>query len=187
MLANEFIRLPIQFIDDLPRDTPRWGPGHKAAMRRYYRHNIGVRGPTQEIPVWDARVQLDPVVKDHWGLPVVRLSGDKHLHSIEIGNHQAARAAEWLQEAGAELVEQRRAGPGLSGHQHQSGTCRMGADPQTSVVDPWGRVHDVDNVFVVDASVHVTNGGFNPALTIMALAFRSGEYIAREWNGGGLR
>jgi choline dehydrogenase-like flavoprotein len=187
MLANEFIRLPVQFINDLPRETPRWGKAHKDAMRRYYRHNIAVRGPTQEIPVRDARVQLDPVVRDHWGLPVLRLSGDKHPHTLEIGNHQAERAAEWLQEAGAESVEQRRAGPGLSGHQHQSGTCRMGVDPKTSVVDPSCRVHDLDNVFVVDASVHVTNGGFNPVLTIMALAFRAGEHIAKEWQRGGLR
>ena len=63
----------------------------------------------------------------------------------------------------------------------------MGADPETSVVDPWCRIHDMDNVFVVDASVHVTNGGFNPVLTIMALAFRAGEHIAQEWRRGGLR
>jgi len=187
MLANEFIRLPVQFIGDLPRDTPRWGFAHKDAMRRFYRHHIGIRGPTQEIPVRDARVQLDPVVKDHWGIPVLRLSGNKHAHSIEIADHQASRAAEWLREAGAERVEERRAGPGLSGHQHQAGTCRMGDDPKTSVVDRWGRVHDLENVFVVDASVHVTNGGFNPALTIMALAFRAGTHVAREWQRGGLR
>jgi choline dehydrogenase-like flavoprotein len=187
MLANEFIRLPIQFIGDLPRDTPRWGKAHKDAMRRYYRHNVVVRGPTQEMPVWDARVQLDPVVKDHWGIPVLRLSGDKHPHTIEIGNHQAERAVEWLSEAGADFVEPRWASPGLSGGQHQAGTCRMGSDPRTSVVDPSCRVHDMDNVFVVDASVHVTNGGFNPALTIMALAFRAGEYMVKEWEGGGLR
>ena len=187
MLANDFIRLPIQFVDDLPRETPRWGKAHKDAMRRYFRHHIGVHGPTQEIPVWDARVQLDPVVKDYWGIPVLRLSGDKHPHSIEVGNHQAQRAAEWLREAGAEHVELRRAGPGLSGHQHQAGTCRMGNDPKTSVVDPFCRVHDMDNVFVVDASVHVTNGGFNPGLTIMALAFRAGERMVEEWKGGGLR
>ena len=63
----------------------------------------------------------------------------------------------------------------------------MGTDPKTSVVDPYGRVHDMDNVFVVDASVHVTNGGFNPVLTIMALAFRGAEHIVKEWKGGGLR
>jgi choline dehydrogenase-like flavoprotein len=187
MLANEFIRLPFQFIDDLPRSTPRWGQAHKDAMRRYYQHNIAVRGPTQEMPIWEARVQLDPVVKDYWGLPVLRLSGDKHPHTIEIGNHQAERAAEWLREAGADFVDVRGAGPGLSGHQHQAGTCRMGDDPKTSVVDGHNRIHDVDNVFVVDASVHVTNGGFNPVLTIMALAFRAGEHIVKEWQGGGLR
>lgn len=186
MLSNEFIRLPIQFIGDVPRGTPRWGQGHKDAMRRYFQHSIGVKGPTQEIPFWDARVELDPVVRDYWGLPVVRLSGDKHPHTIEVADHQADRAAEWLTEAGAELVDTHYSGPGLTGHQHQAGTCRMGSDPTTSVVDPWCRVHDVDNLFVVDASVHVTNGGFNPALTIMALAFRAGEHMVKEWQGGAL-
>jgi choline dehydrogenase-like flavoprotein len=187
MLANEFIRLPVQFLGSLPSGTPRWGKGHKDAMRRWYRHHIAVVGPTQEMPVWDARAQLDPVVKDYWGLPVLRLSGDKHPHSIEIGNRQAERAEAWLREAGAIMTVQRRAYPGLSGHQHQAGTCRMGDDPKTSVVDRWGRVHGIDNLFVMDASVHVTNGGFNPVLTIFALAFRTGAYIAREWRGGGLR
>jgi choline dehydrogenase-like flavoprotein len=55
----------------------------------------------------------------------------------------------------------------------------MGNDAKTSVTDERGRVHNHDNLFVVDGSLHVTNGGFNPVLTIMALAFRSAEYIAR--------
>ena len=59
------------------------------------------------------------------------------------------------------------------------GTCQMGSDAKTSVTDEWRRVHNHDNLFVVDGSLHVTNGGFNPVLTIMALAFRSAEYIAR--------
>jgi choline dehydrogenase-like flavoprotein len=187
MLANEFIRLPIQFVGSHPPEVPRWGKGHKDFMRRYYRRNITVIGPTQEIPVWDARVQLDPKVKDHWGVPVLRLSGDKHPHSIEIGSHQATKAAAWLREAGASHVIERRAGPGLSGHQHQAGTCRMGDDPKTSVVDRDCRVHDVPNAFVIDASVHVTNGGFNPVLTIMANAFRASEQVIRSFKGGGLR
>ena len=187
MLANEFIRLPIQFAGWAPPGTPRWGQAHKDFMRRYYRRHITVVGPTQEIPLWDARVQLDPKVKDHWGIPVLRLSGSRHAHSIEIGNHQAGRAAEWLREAGASVVYERRAGPGLSGHQHQAGTCRMGNDPKTSVVDRDCRIHEMPNVFVIDASVHVTNGGFNPALTIMANAFRAPEQIVKTWKGGGLK
>jgi choline dehydrogenase-like flavoprotein len=57
----------------------------------------------------------------------------------------------------------------------------MGDEPRTSVVDRWCRVHGHDNLYVADGSVHVTNGGFNPVLTIMALAFRTAEQIARVW------
>jgi choline dehydrogenase-like flavoprotein len=187
MLANEFIRLPVQFVRSQPPGTPSWGRAHKDFMRRYYRRHIAIVGPTQEIPMWDARVQLDPEVKDHWGIPVLRLSGDKHPHSIEVGDRQAERAEAWLKEAGAVRTYQRRAARGLSGGQHQAGTCRMGDDPKTSVVDRWCRVHDVPNLFVVDAGVHVTNGGFNPVLTIYALAFRASEHIVEAWRGGGLR
>ncbi len=63
----------------------------------------------------------------------------------------------------------------------------MGNDPRTSVVDRDCRVHETPNLFVIDASVHVTNGGFNPALTIMANAFRAAEKIVGSWKGGGLR
>jgi choline dehydrogenase-like flavoprotein len=55
----------------------------------------------------------------------------------------------------------------------------MGHDPRASVTDEWGRVHVQDNLFVIDGSLHVTNGGFNPVLTIMALAFRSTAHIAQ--------
>ena len=57
----------------------------------------------------------------------------------------------------------------------------MGDDPWASVTDPHGRVHGHDNLYVADGSVHVTNGGFNPVLTIMALAFRTAERIADQW------
>ena len=187
MLANEFIRLPFQFSSQQPPGTPSWGKAHKDFMRRYYRRNIMIQGPTQDMPLWDARVALDPRVRDHWGIPVLRLSGDRHPHTIEIANRQAERAEAWLREAGAVLTYQRKASRGLSGHQHQSGTCRMGRDAKTSVVDAACRVHDVPNVFVIDASVHVTNGGFNPVLTIYANAFRASDLLVKAWRGGGLR
>ena len=63
----------------------------------------------------------------------------------------------------------------------------MGSDPKASVVDSDCRVHDVDNIFVIDSSVHVTNGGFNPALTIMAIAYRASAALVRDWNGTGFR
>ena len=60
----------------------------------------------------------------------------------------------------------------------------MGNDPKTSVTDKYGRIHSTPNLFVADASLHVTNGGFNPALTIMALGYWVGGHIASEWNKG---
>ena len=75
MLANEFIRLPFQFSNDQPPGTPSWGKAHKDFMRHYYRRNMMIQGPTQDMPTWDGRVELDPKVKDHWGMPVLRISG----------------------------------------------------------------------------------------------------------------
>jgi choline dehydrogenase-like flavoprotein len=187
MLANEFIRLPVHMMTTMPPSVPRWGAAHKEYMRSFYRRCVAVQGPTQEMPVFDARVTLDPKVTDARGIPVARMSGGRHPHTIEIANAMAVRAEDWLKEAGAMRTWLKTAGPGLSGGQHQAGTCRMGRDPQSSVVDSYGRVHEAPNIFVMDASVHVTNGGFNPVLTIMALAYRSGAHIAREWKGSGLK
>jgi len=180
VLCNEFIRLPIQFVGTQPPGVPRWGQEHKDYMRDWYRRHIMIQGPTQEMPVFESRVQVDHNVKDHWGIPVARLSGDKHPHTLEIARYIAGKAEAWLREAGAIRTWRKIPGKGLSGGQHQAGTCRMGNDPKTSVVDRDCRVHDTDNVYVIDGSVHVTNGGFNPVLTIMANAYRASAQIVKE-------
>jgi choline dehydrogenase-like flavoprotein len=180
MLANEFIRLPIQFTGMTPPDTPRWGRANKDYMRQFYRRSIAVMGPVQEMPVFEARAQLDPRVKDFWGIPVARLSGGRHPHSVEVARAVVVKAAEWLEAAGAIRTWTSVPGLDLSGGQHQAGTCRMGNDPRTSVVDRNCRIHDVDNIYLADASVHVTNGGFNPALTILANAYRVAAAIVKE-------
>ena len=91
-----------------------------------------------------------------------------------------ARAEEWIAASGARRVWTTPISDALTAGQHQAGTCRMGDDPATSVTDPWGRVHGHDNLWVMDGSVHVTNGPVNPVLTILALAFRSAEQLARS-------
>jgi choline dehydrogenase-like flavoprotein len=181
VLCNEFIRLPIQFIGSQPPGVPRWGQANKDFMRDCYRRHIMIQGPTQEMPVFTSRVQVDPKVKDYWGIPVARLSGDKHPHTLEIAHYMAGKAEDWLKEAGAIKTWKKIPGHGLSGGQHQAGTCRMGNDPKTSVVDKNCRVHDVDNVYIIDGSVHVNNGGFNPVLTIMANAYRASAGIVKTW------
>ena len=188
MLANEFQRLPYQFTSAGPPDLPHWGKAHKDFMRTWFRRTIIIMGPSQEMPVFASRVQVDPKVRDHWGIPVARLSGLDHPYNIELCRFASDKAELWLKESGAiRTVRRQKTQQWLSAGQHQAGTCRMGNDPQTSVVDKHCKLHDVDNVFVIDASVHVTNGGFNPVLTIMAIAYYASDYIKRTWRGGGLR
>jgi choline dehydrogenase-like flavoprotein len=187
MLANEFIRLPVQLWSSHPEDVPSWGLAHKQYMRRYYTRSIGIMGPVQGLPMFDSRVEADPKVKDHWGLPVARISGTNHPHTLEVAEAMSRQAERWLLEAGATKTWRWGTGPMVGASQHQAGTCRMGDDPKTSVVDPHCRIHDADNVFVIDASVHVTNGGFNPVLTVMAIAYYASDFIKKEWRGGGLR
>jgi choline dehydrogenase-like flavoprotein len=90
-------------------------------------------------------------------------------------------------ESGAKQTWLSLPGRGVSGGQHQAGTCRMGDDPKTSVTNKYGQLWEIDNLFVCDGSLHVTNGGFNPSLTIMALSYWVSDYIKNGWKGTGFK
>lgn len=178
MLADDFVMPPIIFWDQaLPPELPRWGQAAKAFMRDNYRHMTQVKGPVQEIPDPNCRVTLDAVT-DRWGLPVARLSGTTHMETVRTARFMLGKAEEWLRASGATRVWSRPQGQRLSAGQHQAGTCRMGSDPTQSVTDSFGRAWGHENLFISDGSLHPTNGGFNPVLTIMALAFRNAEHVA---------
>jgi choline dehydrogenase-like flavoprotein len=180
MLSNQYVKLPIGFwLNCLPPSVPAWGKANKDAMRYGYRRTSHLFGPIQEVPNSDARVTVDARVTDRLGLPVARLSGQTHPENLRTGGFLRQRAEQWLAACGASRVWGIPVEPQLSADQHQAGTCRMGTDHHTSVTDPWGRVHGHDNLWVMDGSLHVTNGGLNPALTIFALAFRNAGYLAR--------
>lgn len=185
LLANEFIRMPYQFSEIRPKGEPYWGLKHKEFQRNNFKKVARVMGPLQEMPNFNSRVTVDPSVKDFWGIPVARLSGERLDADMKGANFIAEKAEKWLLEAGAEFTWQTASkGKGVSGGAHQAGTCRMGNDPKKSVTDPFGRVHETPNLFVADGGLNVTNGGFNPALTIIALGYRVGGYIANEWAKG---
>lgn len=178
MLANEFIKLPIAFQKQAwPPDVPRWGLAAKRFMRESYARSVQIQGPVQDIPNLQSRVTLDPQVCDAHGIPVARLSGSVHPETLRTADLIRHKAEEWLRASGAARVWSRSPKPMLSAGQHQAGTCRMGNDPRTSVTDSWGRVHGHENLFVIDGSLHVTNGGVNPVLTIMALAYRNAAQV----------
>ena len=182
-LCNSFVTMPYLFTHSRPPGAKRWGIEHKEFQRSQYKRFVKLHGPFQEIPNFEARVTIDPEITDYWGVPTVRLSGSRHSYDRIGCQFMSDRAEEILKEAGAYFTWQNVGGRGLSGHQHQSGTARMGNDPKTSVTNKYGQVHDIDNLFVADGSLHVTNAGFNPVLTIMALGYYVGDYITKNWNG----
>ncbi len=182
-LCNQFICLPYAFTRRRPPGEPGWGKAHKDFQRRYFKRFIGIHGPVQEMPVFDARVEVDPEVQDFWGIPVARISGQRHPDDIELCRFMSSKAEAWLKEAGATRIWRSIPGRTVVASAHQAGTCRMGNDPKTSVATRYGQVHDIDNLFLADGSLHVTNGGFNPVLTIMALGYWVSDYIKREWKG----
>ena len=174
MLADDFIPLPAHFAKHyLLPDAPRFGSGLKERVRHDYLRSFKLMGPVQDIPNPESRVTLDPDVVDQVGMPVARLSGTTHPETVRTSQFMAARAEDWMRAAGAREIWRAPVGLGLSAGQHQAGTCRMSDDLRFGVVDARGRVFGHENLLVCDASVHVTNGGFNPFLTAMATAVRS--------------
>ena len=186
VLANEVIKLPIlHWYWALPSGMRRWGVEGKHVMRDSYRRTSHLNGPVQEIPNPNMRVTLDATITDRHNVPVARLSGRLHRESVRAAHALRAKAAAWMHASGARDVWTTPISGALTAGQHQAGTCRMGIDPATSVADAFGRVHGHENLWVMDASLHVTNGGFNPVLTIYALAFRCAEHLAATDGGRG--
>ena len=142
--------------------------------------NIGVLG--EDLPETINEVVLDPDLSDAHGIPAplvrYRLS-DNSQRMLDFG---VARAAEALQAAGATQILDNS--PLRPSGWHLLGTCRMGDDPTTSVVDRWGRAHDVDNLFIVDGSLFVTSAAVNPTTTIQALALRTADHLKRSPSSG---
>jgi len=173
-----FMAYPIIWsIGGLPKDAPQWGLEFKHMLRDYYTHTMNVDGHTTSLPVETNSISLDPTVKDAWGLPAMRVTYQDHPDDIANMKFFQGKCREILETAGAkriwsdEIKEQ-------TGGVHLLGTCRMGDDPRTSVIDKNHRTHDVRNLFLCDGSSMVTGGRGQPTATIQALAFRAGEIIA---------
>jgi choline dehydrogenase-like flavoprotein len=115
-------------------------------------------------------------------MPVARITHSYVEIDRKIANFVMDKEEQLLREAGA--IKVWRGGNAKGGvGDHQNGTCRMGNDPKTSVVNSFCQSHDIDNLFVTDGSVFVTDAGFNPSLTIQAIAFRASDYIKKQRNG----
>ena len=176
-LDARFDFTPISFaLNGLPPDTPKWGAGFKQAIAHNFTRTMQIFCHGTSLPVESNNFSLDPDVKDAWGLPALRMTFRDHPNDLKMMEWMRARALEILDAAGAKtkwsfpVQEQQFA-------VHLLGTCRMGNDPKTSVINADHRTHDVKNLFLCDGSSLVTSGRGQPTMTIQALAYRAADRI----------
>ena len=151
-----------------------WGEDHHRAYRRLFDRSAGMVSVCEDLPEEHNTVTLDPVLKDANGIPAPKITYTISENSRRMLAHSVARGTDILKTAGAyDIVSE---APMPQAGWHLMGTARMGTDPARSVVNEWGRSHDVKNLFIVDGSIFVTAGGVNPTATIQALAL----YIANN-------
>jgi choline dehydrogenase-like flavoprotein len=168
-------------LSNAPPDG-RWGAGFKAFLKEFPRTMLCYTHTTS-LPLADNSVSLDPELKDAWGIPAIRCTYKDHPDDLATARFLQDRAVEILEAAGARRAW--KVPVGESGFSvHLLGTCRMGDDPQQSVIDRYHRSHDVRNLFLCDGSSLVTSGRGQPTMTIQALAFRAAEHIARQARAG---
>jgi len=155
-----------------------WGEDHHRRYRELFNRITGMVAICEDLPELHNTVTLDPELKDSNGIPAPRISYKISDNSRKMLDFAIARASEVLRAAGAtDIISE---APIAAGGWHLLGTARMGADPETSVVNEWGRCHDVRNLFIIDGSIFVTSAGVNPTSTIQALALYIADSIKRR-------
>ncbi|WP_327404479.1 GMC family oxidoreductase [Streptomyces sp. NBC_01288] len=157
------------------RGRASWGEAfHREVVKRFGRSAFWTV-ISEDMPYEDNRVTLDASLTDAHGLAAPKITYRISDDTRRVLRFNEQRAAESLTAAGAYETTTSTAPPETGWH--LLGTARMGDDPATSVVDPWGRAHDVPNLYVFDGSVFPTSGPVNPTGTIAALALRNTEAL----------
>ena len=169
----------------LPPETPRWGKSFKAALSHNYTRTMEIHSGGTSLPVESNSISLDPELKDAWGLPALRVTYKDHPDDVKSIRWLNDRALEIFDAAGAVKRWSRPIGEQEFGV-HLLGTCRMGNDAKTSVVNADHRTHDVKNLFLCDGSSLVTSGRGQPTMTIQALAYRAADRITALAKSGEL-
>ena len=160
--------------------APRWGSTWKAFVKEHAdRWNQAYLQKTT-LPYEDNYLDLDPTVKDPLGFPVCRITAEFKDNEQKVAAFIQDKMIEWFMAAGATATEKAPIGP-MGPTTHAYGGTRMGDNAETNVVNRWGFAHDVPNLGILGASVMGTSGAHNPTLTAQALAWRTAEYLAKNW------
>jgi choline dehydrogenase-like flavoprotein len=166
-------------------DVPGFGLALRNRVRDEIPYYFSIEAQGECLPDYKNFVELDPEVKDAWGIPALRIQA-----SYGENEHAQAKAMRqdlmnMIEALKLENVQKPREALSVFGKNiHECGTARMGADPKKSVLNAHNQVHDVKNVFVTDGASFVTQGCYEPTLTIMAVSCRAADYIAEEFRRG---
>jgi glucoside 3-dehydrogenase (cytochrome c) catalytic subunit len=161
-----------------------FGEEYKKHVRDYAGATINMGAFGEVLARYENAMDLDPNVKDAWGIPVLRFSYKFGENEKKMAADMAESAKEMFDAAGFEIVSVTRSILPEGWSIHEMGTARMGNDPKTSVVNQYEQSHDVKNLFVVDGSPFVSASCQNPTWTIMALCWRSCDYLADQFKKG---
>ena len=168
---------PIRWALVSGRDFPWWGADLKARLEAFPRSMIAA-GHCTSLAMERNSISVDPKVTDGWGIPAIRVTYKDHPDDLKTAKFLQDRAYEIMDAAGAKKLYRADVAESTVAY-HLLGTCRMGNDPATSVIDKYHRTHDVKNLFLCDGSSLVTSGRGQPTMTIQALAFRAAEHIGK--------
>ena len=168
-----------------------YGAKFKEEARRYYGTFMYFDGRGEMIPNEDSYCELDPVQVDQWGIPVLRFHWKWSEHETNQAAHMVKTFAEIVDKMGGKVqgtiqTDGSKAIATGGSIIHEVGTVRMGSDPKKSVLNEFGQAWEVKNLFVTDGATFVSNADKNPTLSILALAWRSCDYLVDELKKGAL-
>jgi choline dehydrogenase-like flavoprotein len=166
--------------------TAGYGSAYKKRVREYAGAFISMGAFGEVLPRYENSVGIDPEVKDRWGIPSLRFNYRFGDNEKKMAEDMADSAREIFENAKIDIIGVDRDILTEGWSIHELGTARMGTDPKTSVLNQFQQSHDVKNLFVVDGSSHVSASCQNPTWTIMALCWRSCDYLADSFRKGEL-
>lgn len=175
-------------FDGISEHHEGYGVSLKQNCRRFYGTTIGFAGRGEMIPNEKSFCEIDPNVVDRWGIPVLRFHWEWGENELKMVQHMQGTFRAIIESAGGTVIGDRQdARTSISEGGtiiHELGTVRMGNDPKKSALNRNCQAHDVKNVFVADAAPFVSNPDKNPTLSIMALSWRTSEYILDQFRKG---
>lgn len=177
---------PIQNMNGLRPGTKRWGSEWKAGYARDYQTAGTIFCQGTSMPMREAYLDLDPNYKDRHGQPLLRLTFDWNQNDQRMAKYVTDRAINIMKEVGGQHIvvdnqAEKSWNPYMQHSSHTIGGAVMGADPRTSALNPYLQSWDAHNLFVVGASAFPNNGGYNPTVTVGALAVRAAQAIHQKY------